>query len=238
MLTKTRSLVALAAFAVVSAAVPALAGPPLICHPFETRGGALLPWDARGAATNWNAPLASYATAGLTDDVMKLLDADSPVLTRMENLRRATIYAQKDPAVARQLLDAVMVRAKSSRTIGAQASFDAGYLIESYKQATHIPREEGGYGLGRRRRDAEDRRLWSGEEGDGRDRHDESRDGIRRVADDAGSPVTRASRAGVGERRQRLRAGRQPRAVLRRGQSRMEAMAFAADRRDPSMNPW
>jgi len=138
MLTKTRSLVALAAFAVVSAAVPALAGPPLICHPFETRGGALLPWDARGAATNWNAPLASYATAGLTDDVMKLLDADSPVLTRMENLRRATIYAQKDPAVARQLLDAVMVRAKSSRTIGAQASFDAGYLIESYKQATHI----------------------------------------------------------------------------------------------------
>ena len=138
MLTKTRSLVALAAFAVVSAAVPALAGPPLICHPFETRGGALLPWDARGATTNWNAPLASYSTAGLTDDVMKLLDADSPVLTRMENLRRATIYAQKDPAVARQLLDAVMVRAKSSRTIGAQASFDAGYLIESYKQATQI----------------------------------------------------------------------------------------------------
>jgi len=138
MLTKTRSLVAVAAFALVSAAVPALAGPPLICHPFETRGGALLPWDATGARTNWNAPLASYDTARLTDDVVKLLDSDALVLTRMENLRRATIYAQKDPAVARQLLDAVMVRAKSARTVGAQASFDAGYLIESYKQATHI----------------------------------------------------------------------------------------------------
>jgi hypothetical protein len=92
----TRLLVAAVAFVVVSAAVPAFAGPPLICHPFETRGGALLPWDARGPGSNWNAPLASYNTARLTDDVVKLLDTDSPVLTRMENLRRATIYAQKD----------------------------------------------------------------------------------------------------------------------------------------------
>ena len=102
MFTITRSLVAGVAFAVVSAAVPALAGPPLICHPFATRGGTLLPWDA---STNWNAPLASYNTARLPDDVVKLLDTDAPVLTRMENLRRATIYAQKDPVLARQLLD-------------------------------------------------------------------------------------------------------------------------------------
>ena len=143
MLTMTRSLAAATAFLVASAAVPAWAGPPLICHPFETRGGALLPWDAGAGSTNWNAPLASYDTARLTEDVTKLLDADSPVLTRMENLRRATIYAQKDPALARQLLDAVMVRAKSARTVGAQASFDAGYLIESYKQATHIRGRKG-----------------------------------------------------------------------------------------------
>jgi hypothetical protein len=130
MFTITRSLVAGVAFAVVSAAVPALAGPPLICHPFATRGGTLLPWDA---STNWNAPLASYNTARLPDDVVKLLDTDAPVLTRMENLRRATIYAQKDPVLARQLLDAVL-----SRTGGPQASFDAGYLIESYKQAVPI----------------------------------------------------------------------------------------------------
>jgi hypothetical protein len=138
MLTITCSRVAAAALLVLSAAVPALAGPPLICHPFETRGGALLPWDAAAAANNWNAPLASYDTARLTHDVVALLGPDAPVLTRMENLRRATIYAQKDPATARQLLEAV-----TSRTGGAQASFDAGYLIETYKQAVSFRGRKG-----------------------------------------------------------------------------------------------
>jgi hypothetical protein len=138
MFTITRSLVAALAFVVVSAAAPALAGPPLICHPFETPGGRLLAWDAEGVSTNWRAPLASYNTSRLTDDVVALLATDAPVLTRMENLRRATIYAQKDPVLARQLLDAVMGRALSARTTGAQAWFDAGYLIESYKQAVSI----------------------------------------------------------------------------------------------------
>ena len=139
--TMTRSLVAAAAFAVVSAAMPAFAGPPLICHPFETRGGALLPWGASGASTSWNAPLASYDTTHLAGDVIKLLDSDAPVLTRMENLRRATIYAQKDAVVARQLLDVVLDRA--TRTGGPQAKFDAGYLIESYKQAAAIRLRQG-----------------------------------------------------------------------------------------------
>ena len=142
MFTFTRSLVAAVAFAVVSAAVPALAGPPLICHPFETRGGALLPWQAN-SGTNWNAQLASYDTSKLTADIVKLLDADSPVLTRMENLRRATIYAQNDPVLARQLLDAVMGRALSTHTGGLQAWFDAGYLIESYKQAEMLRGRKG-----------------------------------------------------------------------------------------------
>ena len=70
--------------------------------------------DAKGTGANWNTPLASYNTARLTDDVVTLLDTDAPVLTRMENLRRATIYAQKDPVVARRLLDAVMGRAQSA----------------------------------------------------------------------------------------------------------------------------
>src|SRR3954465_6942935 len=112
MFKMTRPLAAAVAFAFVSAAVPALAGPPLICHPFETRGGTLLPWDA-GVRTNWNAPLASYDTARLTGDVITLLDSGAPELTRMENLPTPTIDAQKDPAVARQLLDAVMGRAVS-----------------------------------------------------------------------------------------------------------------------------
>ena len=42
MTTLTRSLVALAA--VVFFATPALAGPPLICHPFEIESGKLIAW--------------------------------------------------------------------------------------------------------------------------------------------------------------------------------------------------
>lgn len=119
-------------------ASPALAGPPLICHPFDTAGGALLEW---GGGTGWNTPLSSYDIKKLPAEVARLLDTDAPVLTRMENLRRATIYAMKDPAVAHQLLTVVMGRALTPRS-DAQAWFDAGYLIESYKQAAHL--REGG----------------------------------------------------------------------------------------------
>src|SRR5687768_11178471 len=119
-------------------ASPALAGPPLICHPFDTAGGALLEW---GGGSGWNSPHPSYDVKKLPTEVARLLDADTPVLTRMENLRRATIYSMKDPAVAHQLLTVVMGRALTPRS-NAQAWFDAGYLIESYKQATHL-RERG-----------------------------------------------------------------------------------------------
>ena len=138
MFISSRLRLAALTLVIVSAAAPAFAGPPLICHPFETRSGALLPW---GDAPQWKAPLASYAVANLTGDLIKLLDAGAPVITRMENMRRATIYASKDPAIARQLLDAVMAKAASAG--GAQAWFDAGYLIESYRQAEAIREHRG-----------------------------------------------------------------------------------------------
>ena len=55
----------------------------------------------------------------------------------MENLRRATIYAMRDPQIANDLLKAVTARALRTTT-DSRAWFDAGYLIESYKQAVHI----------------------------------------------------------------------------------------------------
>ena len=118
----------------LASASPALAGPSLICHPFDTVGGALLEW---GSGPGWNTPHPSYDIKKLPAEVARLLDTDAPVLTRMENLRRATIYAMTDPAVAHQLLTVVMGRALIPRS-NAQAWFDAGYLIESYKQAAHL----------------------------------------------------------------------------------------------------
>jgi len=127
-----QALVALVA--VVVFATPALAGPPLICHPFLTDGGKLIAW---GSGNGWNSPDRSYDIKNLIADTTAVVTADSPVLTRMENLRRASIYAMKDPQVANALLKVFMDRALHTTTNGT-AWFDAGYLIETYKQAVVI----------------------------------------------------------------------------------------------------
>jgi hypothetical protein len=110
------------------------AGPPLICHPFQTEGGKLLAW---GSGPGWNTPDPHYDLNRLTADTLALLDADAPVLARMENMRRAVIYASGDLQVAEQLLAAVLARATTPRA-SRLATFDAGYLIESFKQARHL----------------------------------------------------------------------------------------------------
>ena len=132
MTTITRSLLALA---VVSCfATPALAGPPLICFPFETEGGKLIAW---GSGPGWNTPDRSYDIKKLVADTNAILATDAPILNRMETMRRATIYAMRDPQIAQELLKSVMTRALATTT-DSRAWFDAGYLIESYKQATHL----------------------------------------------------------------------------------------------------
>jgi hypothetical protein len=128
----TRALIALAA--VVGFAPAALAGPPLICHPFVTDAATpLLPW---AASRDWHAPHPGYELANLTADTLRLLSPDAPVLARMENLRRAAIYADRDPAVAGALLGAVLARTKTAAAqpqAAALAWFDAGYLVETYR---------------------------------------------------------------------------------------------------------
>ena len=127
-----RSLIAAAV--VVVFATPALAGPPLICHPFQTDGGRLIAW---GTGFGWNTPDTKYDINRLVAETTSVLTADAPVLTRMENIRRATIYSMRDPQLAHQLLKATIDRALATSTSGA-AWFDAGYMIESYKQAIHL----------------------------------------------------------------------------------------------------
>ena len=113
------------------------AGPPLICHPFQTSTDNLLPW---GAGPGWNTPDHRYDVERLTADTLRLLAADTPILTRMEVMRRAVIYAAKDAHVADQLLAAIVGRATGVGNTDRLAQFDAGYLIESYKQASHLHR--------------------------------------------------------------------------------------------------
>jgi hypothetical protein len=132
--TPATLLNALALVIVLVSAGPALAGPPLICHPFDTGSTTLLAW---GSGSSWNTPAQSFDVKTLTTETLRALDADGAVLSRMENLRRATIYAMTDPAAAHQLLAALIGRALSPAPT-ARAWFDAGYAIEAYKQAVHL----------------------------------------------------------------------------------------------------
>jgi hypothetical protein len=112
----------------------AQAGPPLICHTIEIGQAKSLPWIGH----NWNlSGDENYDTKDLVPDTLDILAPDIPVLVRMETLRRATLYARKDPFAAKELLARLHARAtsaESSLRSDALAWFDVGYLAESYKQ--------------------------------------------------------------------------------------------------------
>jgi hypothetical protein len=118
-------------------ATSALAGPPLICHPIEIGPAKSLPW-VDWTHQDWTQKASGgYEVKNLTRDTLALLDSSTPVLVRMETLRRATIYARQDPQAAKQLLTRLHARAANSDAAGhpeALAWFDIGYLVETYMQ--------------------------------------------------------------------------------------------------------
>ncbi|MGB2899175.1 MAG: hypothetical protein WBB89_07920 [Candidatus Acidiferrum sp.] len=122
-------IVALLCFAAV-----AQAGPPLICHAIEIGNAKSLPWISH----NWNlSGSETYDTKNLVRDTLDILGPNTPVLVRMETLRRATLYARKDPVAAKELLAKLHARATSAESSGhpdALAWFDVGYIAEAYKQ--------------------------------------------------------------------------------------------------------
>jgi hypothetical protein len=87
------------------------------------------------AKGSWQAVDPSYDSSHLAADTMTLLSADTPVIVRMETLRRATVYAARNPISAAALLDALEARAGRSDRNAGHAVFDFGYLVETYKQA-------------------------------------------------------------------------------------------------------
>ena len=130
--------VAIACGTLACAVGVAEAGPPLLCHPFDAGKAQLLPWSG---GEGWNNLDRSYDVQHLTADTLRLLSPEAPVLARMENLRRATIYAAQDRRVAAELMSAVLTRALTTAAKDSRdplAWFDAGYLVESYRQASHV----------------------------------------------------------------------------------------------------
>lgn len=136
---KLRSIFSLKYFAVIAGALlvcaaPALAGPPLICHAIDIGSGQSLPWTSTG----WNlSGQERYDVGNLVPDTLALLTPSTPVLVRMETLRRATLYGQRRTAVAKELLLRLEARTRENPK-DALAAFDFGYLVECYKQASWL----------------------------------------------------------------------------------------------------
>ncbi|MGH9629563.1 MAG: hypothetical protein ACRD7E_14705 [Bryobacteraceae bacterium] len=125
---------ALLSAAVALLTVPAFAGPPLICHPYQIGDETSLPWDA---GDGWNTPKASYDIRNLSRDTLDLLAPGRPVIVRMETLRRAAIYSAKDQTIMQDLASRLMMRALNAEAADkpdALAWFDAGYFAESIRQ--------------------------------------------------------------------------------------------------------
>jgi hypothetical protein len=118
--------------------------------------------DARslawGTGQGWNTPDPGYDLRHLTANTLALLGPRTPVLVRMETLRRAMIYASADDAAAKRLLDALRGRAVGTGEgrVDPLFPFDLGYAVETYRQVRHVldrsPADppEDGYALVRR----------------------------------------------------------------------------------------
>lgn len=132
-----------ALFCALLFAVSTLAGPPLICDTFDIGNAKTLPWMSH----NWNLTGSeSYNSNTLVADTIAILDADPTVLVHMETLRRATLYAQKDPVVAKRLLLKLIARsdaAADSPPAAALATFDVGYFSETLSQAQWLYKNAG-----------------------------------------------------------------------------------------------
>jgi hypothetical protein len=125
---------AIAAAAALASARPALAGPPLLCFPFEIGAARSLPMGTG----SWRATDPTYDVAHLVDDTLALLRPQTPIVVRMETLRRATVYAATNAAIADTLLSALQARAALPTADAPMAVFDFGYLVETYRQAKPI----------------------------------------------------------------------------------------------------
>jgi hypothetical protein len=121
-------------------AVPALAGPPLLCHPFEIGNAKSLPWVGQ---KSWDEGQPGYKLDRLVADTEALLTPSTPVIVRMETLRRAALYASTDARVASDLIKRFITRAEASEIAGkpdALAYLDAAYLAGAFNEITMMGR--------------------------------------------------------------------------------------------------
>jgi hypothetical protein len=117
---------------------PAWAGPPLICHANDIGSARSLPWLV---TDGWNGADPNYDLSHLTQDTLSLLGPRTPVVVRMETIRRAVIYATHRAGLAEDLEVAFFARTLNAQANGSpdpSALFDAGYLVETLRNGQRI----------------------------------------------------------------------------------------------------
>lgn len=112
----------------------AWAGPPAICQPVEIGTAKSLPWST---GNDFKQGDPNYDLKRLVPDTLALLAPEAPVNVRMETMRRAALYSVKDARLARELSDQLLARTRGAAA-GAMAWFDAGYFIETLRQAALV----------------------------------------------------------------------------------------------------
>jgi len=135
-LAPRRSIAVALVLAGLAVASPAFAGPPLLCHPFQIGNARSLPWDGR---SSWYEGKADYKLSNLVADTKSILVASTPVIVRMETLRRAAIYASRDREVAAALLAALSARTHEARA-DAPGYLDLAYVVGAFRQIGGLDR--------------------------------------------------------------------------------------------------
>jgi hypothetical protein len=116
-------------------AAAAFGGPPLICQRIQIGAAKSLPWkDVDG----WAGKDPSYDVKRLTADTLALLVPGTPLVVRMETMRRSAIYAAQDPRMAEEIALRLAARVLDGEGADAMAWFDAGYFVETVRQAAVV----------------------------------------------------------------------------------------------------
>lgn len=148
-----RLLTLCAAFALVLS--PVHAGTPLICHPYAIGDAKSLP----NSVGDWKGVNPTYDRASLVTDTLAILAPETPVIVRMETLRRAAIYAtagmrgwstkggftDEDRANTKAITEALRARAEA-KGADALALFDYGFFVETLRH-TRVDSAVDGYAI-------------------------------------------------------------------------------------------
>jgi hypothetical protein len=140
------------ALATLVTATTVFAGPPLICHPYDIANAKSLPGGG-----DWHGVSKTYDRTHLVPETLALITPDTPVLVRMETLRRAALYAtegmkyweggkypKEDQAFAANILGKLRERAATAKgDARALAIFDVGFFAETLRQTRLDPNLDG-----------------------------------------------------------------------------------------------